>query len=508
MFSNDHSDAYNINDGSARSLRSSYSSHSGYHANARYRSTTIASESNRDGLSVASQIESTSWTIGATDGAMAQNIVDPALPPTVTFTSTFEAQLFHQSSTAVESILGSACEVTSMDIAELWLRTGPKTHQLINSHLRPSALIDESVRRNIVDVYYGDRSSERTHRLSPALCKRAKETMDVVWVTAHSEQEAQALRASLNNVQTAVAVPVCHEASNTNMTFIFFSIRKAVATRSHPTVEFLVHMSLAAASASVHHFEEELFDMNKANAGFATKDSSSIRTMESVETPIVKPPTTAAKQSHRPVDVLSQSEKPIPHPINPAAGHPIHHMDLNQIQQGRSTSTTPPLPPVDELNLNINVAIPSRSNTASPAVSVTGANLELQWRNLQNVEYLTDGGNSWIHTAVLNGRPVVVKTLKPECQDLAVAMNEIEDELGMLSTSVKKFLLFRVLLLIHVLASFLGYRNPCSDQSSKYLRTLRGWLYFATFAIRCTRTLGWWNPWTSPRIQNSYSRQT
>jgi hypothetical protein len=46
------------------------------------------------------------------------------------------------------------------------------------------------------------------------------------------------------------------------------------------------------------------------------------------------------------------------------------------------------------------------------------------------VEYLTDGGNSWIHTAVFNGKPVVVKTLKPECQDVALAINEIEGELG------------------------------------------------------------------------------
>lgn len=64
--------------------------------------------------------------------------------------------------------------------------------------------------------------------------------------------------------------------------------------------------------------------------------------------------------------------------------------------------------------------------------SVTGARLDLEWRQLQNVEYLTDGGNSWIHTAVFNGKPVVVKTLKPECQDLALAINEIEGELGKL----------------------------------------------------------------------------
>jgi hypothetical protein len=61
--------------------------------------------------------------------------------------------------------------------------------------------------------------------------------------------------------------------------------------------------------------------------------------------------------------------------------------------------------------------------------SITGAKLNLQWRQLQNVEYLTDGGNSWIHTAVFNGKPVVVKTLKPECQDVALAINEIESEL-------------------------------------------------------------------------------
>ena len=77
---------------------------------------------------------------------------------------------------------------------------------------------------------------------------------------------------------------------------------------------------------------------------------------------------------------------------------------------------------------------PGSSNSVRPRFdvkkSITGAPLDLQWRQLTNVEYLTDGTNSWIHTAVLNGRPVVVKTLKPECQDVAVAMNEIEGELA------------------------------------------------------------------------------
>jgi hypothetical protein len=141
--------------------------------------------------------------------------------------SLYQDRLFHQSSAAVEAVLAASCEVMGFDIAEMWLRTGPKTHQLTNSHLRPTAL-EDSVRKDLVDVYYGEKSSERTHRLSPALCKRAKEAGDVVWVTAHSRTGAEELRGSISNVSTAVAVPVCHEASNTNITIIFFSIRRSV----------------------------------------------------------------------------------------------------------------------------------------------------------------------------------------------------------------------------------------------------------------------------------------
>ncbi len=126
---------------------------------------------------------------------------------------------------AVESLLASSCESLNFDIAEMWLRTGPKTHQLTNSHVRPTAL-DESVRKQLVDVYYGERSAERTHRLSPALCKRAKEAGDVVWVTAHTPHGAEALKCSISDVRTAVAVPVCHLGSGVNVTIIYFSIRR------------------------------------------------------------------------------------------------------------------------------------------------------------------------------------------------------------------------------------------------------------------------------------------
>ena len=37
------------------------------------------------------------------------------------------------------------------------------------------------------EIYYGTRCTERTHRLSLALCKRAKESGEVVWLTVVSK---------------------------------------------------------------------------------------------------------------------------------------------------------------------------------------------------------------------------------------------------------------------------------------------------------------------------------
>jgi len=247
----------------------------------------------------------------------------------------------------------------NFDIAEMWLRTGAKTHQLTNSHVRPTAL-DESVRKQLVDVYYGERSADRTHRLSPALCKRAKEAGDVVWVTAHTVHGAEALKCAISDVRTAVAVPVCHMGSGVNVTIIYFSIRRAIM--KPVAVEFLVHMSLATTGAAVNVLPEEC----------------------SVDD--------AQMEDHK----LSKSE----------------HVSENQSPQRKPPTV-------------------SVSPTRGPArvISVTGAQLNLQWDSLRNVEYLTDGGSNWIHTAVFNGKPVVVKTLKPECQDLALAIREIEGEL-------------------------------------------------------------------------------
>ena len=135
-------------------------------------------------------------------------------------------------------------------------------------------------------------------------------------------------------------------------------------------VEFLVHLSLSAAVASVNPLAEE---------GLIDRDPRDIDKSTSVSKSTGAEPT-VTKSEHDP-DSKHASIRPQP---------------VKQVGK----------------------------------VSVTGAQLDLQWRQLSNVEYLTDGGNSWIHTAVFNGKPVVVKTLKPECQDVALAINEIEGELG------------------------------------------------------------------------------
>ena len=315
--------------------------------------------------------------------------------------SLYHNKLFHQSSSSVEAVLAASCEVMGFDIAEMWLRTGPKTHQLTNSHLRPTAL-EDSVRQDLVEVYYGDTSNERTHRLSPALCKRAKDANDVVWVTAHTQNGAEALRMSISNVRTAVAVPVCHEASNTNITIIYFSIRRIILVPS--AVEFLIHMSLSAAVTSVNALAlDGLIDNNRS--GISGGDGTYEKTILVDSNNNQLTTATATDGSN---DGASRSE--------------------HGVRGSKGTA--------------VGIYRPTQNNSAisyqrADKTSITGARLDLQWRQLLNVEYLTDGGNSWIHTAIFDGKPVVVKTLRPECQDTALAINEIEAEVGKSFVSIR-----------------------------------------------------------------------
>jgi len=302
--------------------------------------------------------------------------------------SLYHDKLFHQSSSSVEGVLAASCNVMGFDIAEMWLRTGPKTHQLTNSHLRPTALQD-SVRQDLVEVYYGEKSNERTHRLSPALCKRAKDANDVVWVTAHTQNGAEALRMSISNVRTAVAVPICHEASNTNVTIIYFSIRRIFLRPA--AVEFLVHISLSAAVTAVNALSTDGL-VDRVNAISSNNNANNSE-----------------------AGIISLSS----HAVGSADAH--RDKALSKTTDGRRSKS----------DVHDNRPLSSLISYQRPEkTSITGARLDLQWRQLLNVEYLTDGGNSWIHTAVFDGKPVVVKTLRPECQDTAVAINEIESEVA------------------------------------------------------------------------------
>jgi Protein kinase domain len=131
-------------------------------------------------------------------------------------------------------------------------------------------------------------------------------------------------------------------------------------------------------------------------------------------------------------DTLSRSEN---HHAQQHRQVPVHQQHQQQIlqQQQQQQQHGLSVPPDPALLASLPPFIAAATTTAvSSAASVTTmAPLNLQWRSLQNVEYLTDGGNSWIHSAVYQGKPVVIKTLKPEAQDLVVAMNEMEGEMAL-----------------------------------------------------------------------------
>ncbi len=366
---------------------------------------------------------------GVTEDAAGQPAAAAAGPTPSFLCSDYHSRLLNQSSSeAVEAVLAASCAAMGFDIAEMWLRTGPKTHQLINSHLRHTAL-DETMRDQLVEVYYGDSASDRTHRLSPALCKKAKQDNDVVWVTAQTESGARALRCSLNGVLTAVAVPVCHEPSNTNITVIYFSVRRA--TMRPEAIEFLIHMSIATAVAGVNTFNDEdnvrapnSKNDNIMNTPFHYGGATGPGATASASTSAASSPSPPQFRQHHIPESLPSSIGGYGRPMS--AGLPYS-------QHPTTTRDRLAVAPVHHKHQVMDTSRgirPVPSDDRSVLASVTGASLNLTWTDLRNIEYLTDGGNNWIHTAVMNKTPIVIKQLKPEVQDVAVAMNEIEGELA------------------------------------------------------------------------------
>jgi len=376
--------------------------------------------------------------------------------------SLYPERLFLQSSSSVDAVLSATCEVNSFEIAEMWLRTGLRIHQLTNSHLRPTALQD-SVRQDVVDVYYGKKSNERTHRLSPALCRRAKDANDVVWITCDTSNGAEALKMSLNNVRTAVAVPVCHEATNTNVTIIYFSLRKIVLKPQ--AVEFLVHMSLSAAVALVNTLDKD--GLNDPVRGVPTDREG------------------RARASSMSSNAFNNNNNNTNNDTNRQLSKTTDGVGSNRRNRSQAVGSN-----------SINYGYQRAETT-----SITGAPLDLQWCQLHNVEYLTDGGTSWIHTAIFDGKPVVVKTLRPECQDTSIAINEIEAEVGVHSrlnhpnvvtligagwTSKKVRFIVLERLDGGTLTQKLGYNNRIRDRRKRFFKDKRiPYLH----VLRCARSL-------------------
>lgn len=302
------------------------------------------------------------------------------------YQSTHESVLFDdQAAQRVEPCLAASCEALGFDIAEMWLRTGGRSHQLIASYLRPTAL-DETQRNDLTELYYGVDASSRTHRFSPALCKKAKDSKHVIWVPDDTEHGAQALSCSLSNVKTAVAVPVTHQTTNTNFTIIYFSLRKT--NKTPPAIDFLMHMSLATAITAVNTLDQDLKRVPSHVSNLA------------LGLPFRLPHDQGQN------DPLSQSEHHFPDTILQMPMHTPPVPDTEPLFPRTITTTTPP-----------------------PAAPLPQIDYAINYDLLRNREYLTDGTNNWIHTAVMHKQPVVIKELKPECEDDIRAINEIEEEL-------------------------------------------------------------------------------
>lgn len=147
----------------------------------------------------------------------------------------------YKSSPGADELLLEVCTSLNFDIAEMWLHEGDSYH-LINAHIQPSAVTKSTAfRQHLIysdvqpsaltklmcdelhDVYHGEGSSEQTHRLSMSICKWAKKTGKMLWITEHQTPRlAQALKYSISGVRAAVAVPLCQE--GTYATVIYFSM--------------------------------------------------------------------------------------------------------------------------------------------------------------------------------------------------------------------------------------------------------------------------------------------
>jgi len=145
----------------------------------------------------------------------------------------------------LKSVLAAACQCLGFDIAEMWLQTGPTTHQLIhcyfndgthsttsstspasqkdnskndkdgskshNQHCpRPSlsSSVSEKTLIKLKEVYHSKDAPYKVHTLSPALCKKARQVNGIIHISTETDSGSKVLQSSLCDVVYAAAVPV------------------------------------------------------------------------------------------------------------------------------------------------------------------------------------------------------------------------------------------------------------------------------------------------------------
>lgn len=135
----------------------------------------------------------------------------------------------------VESLLSKVCNSLNFDIAEVWLHKG-RSYDLTHSHIRPKSISD-SVYSQLEDIYHGKEESTKKfkHELSSSMCKWAKKTGKILWITTQTPRLSQALKYSISGVQMGVAVPV--RCGGITATIIYFSMTSEIMEPFAPGAE-------------------------------------------------------------------------------------------------------------------------------------------------------------------------------------------------------------------------------------------------------------------------------
>lgn len=135
----------------------------------------------------------------------------------------------------VESLLSKVCNSLNFDIAEVWLHKG-QSYDLTHSHIRPKS-IGDSVYSQLEDIYHGKEESTKKfkHELSSSMCKWAKKTGKILWITTQTPRLSQALKYSISGVQMGVAVPV--RCGGITATIIYFSMTSQIMEPFAPGAE-------------------------------------------------------------------------------------------------------------------------------------------------------------------------------------------------------------------------------------------------------------------------------